>query len=65
MGELEGKVTIITGGGSGIGAGIARVVAREGAKAVVTDLDGDDFGPEPDYPVLWVSTGRLARRSAR
>jgi len=41
MGELEGKVTIITGGGSGIGAGIARVVAREGAKAVVTDLDGD------------------------
>jgi predicted metal-dependent peptidase len=22
----------------------------------LTDLDGDDFGPEPDYPVLWVST---------
>jgi predicted metal-dependent peptidase len=23
----------------------------------LTDLDGDDFGPAPDYPVLWVSTG--------
>ena len=22
----------------------------------LTDLCGDDFGPEPDYPVLWVST---------
>jgi predicted metal-dependent peptidase len=22
----------------------------------LTDLDGDDFGPAPDYPVLWVST---------
>jgi predicted metal-dependent peptidase len=24
----------------------------------LTDLDGDDFGPAPDYPVLWVSTGK-------
>jgi predicted metal-dependent peptidase len=24
----------------------------------LTDLDGDDFGPVPDYPVLWVSTER-------
>jgi NAD(P)-dependent dehydrogenase (short-subunit alcohol dehydrogenase family) len=39
MGELDGKVAIVTGGGSGIGAGIVRVLAREGADVVVTDLD--------------------------
>src|SRR5207253_2333497 len=39
MGELDGRVAIVTGGGSGIGAGIVRVLAREGADVVVTDLD--------------------------
>ena len=39
IGILDGKVTIVTGGGSGIGAGIVRVLAREGADLVVTDLD--------------------------
>jgi|HubBroStandDraft_1064217.scaffolds.fasta_scaffold03536_2 predicted metal-dependent peptidase len=24
----------------------------------LTDLDGDEFGAPPDYPVLWVSTGK-------
>jgi meso-butanediol dehydrogenase/(S,S)-butanediol dehydrogenase/diacetyl reductase len=39
VGELEGKVALVTGGGSGIGAGIVRVLRREGADVVVTDLD--------------------------
>ncbi len=39
MGLLEGKVGIITGAASGIGAATARVMAREGAKLVLTDLD--------------------------
>jgi predicted metal-dependent peptidase len=26
----------------------------------LTDLDGGDFGPAPDYPVLWVSTGSMS-----
>jgi NAD(P)-dependent dehydrogenase (short-subunit alcohol dehydrogenase family) len=39
MGELDGKVVVITGGGSGIGRGIASVLAREGADLVITDLD--------------------------
>jgi NAD(P)-dependent dehydrogenase (short-subunit alcohol dehydrogenase family) len=39
MGLLDGKVGIITGASSGIGAATARVLTREGAKLVLTDLD--------------------------
>ncbi len=34
-GSLEGKTAIIYGGGGGIGAGVARTFAREGARVVV------------------------------
>src|SRR5229473_4099506 len=39
MGQAQGKVAIVTGGASGIGAACATTLAREGAKVVVTDLD--------------------------
>src|SRR5262249_29097169 len=39
MGQVDGKVAIITGGARGIGAACARTLAREGAKVVVTDVD--------------------------
>src|ERR1700736_1764523 len=39
MGQVEGKVAIVTGGASGIGAACAATLTREGAKVVVTDLD--------------------------
>ncbi len=35
MGQLDGKVSIITGGGTGIGKGIARAFAREGSQLVL------------------------------
>jgi NAD(P)-dependent dehydrogenase (short-subunit alcohol dehydrogenase family) len=39
MGQLDGKVGLITGAASGIGAACARVLSREGAKLLLTDLD--------------------------
>ena len=35
MGQLEGKVTVLTGAGTGIGKGIARAFAREGAPLIL------------------------------
>lgn len=37
--RLEGKTAIVTGGGSGFGAGICRRFAAEGARVMVADID--------------------------
>jgi NAD(P)-dependent dehydrogenase (short-subunit alcohol dehydrogenase family) len=39
MKQLEGKVALVTGAGSGIGEAVALVLAREGSKVVLTDVD--------------------------
>ena len=37
--RLKDKVTLVTGAGSGFGAGIARLYASEGAKVVINDIN--------------------------
>ena len=39
--DIAGKVFIVTGGASGLGEGAARMLAREGAKLVVADVQAD------------------------
>ncbi|PND32989.1 3-oxoacyl-ACP reductase [Achromobacter pulmonis] len=39
MSQLQGKVAIVTGGGSGFGEGIVKLYAKEGAKVVIADIN--------------------------
>jgi NAD(P)-dependent dehydrogenase (short-subunit alcohol dehydrogenase family) len=40
-GRLRGKITLVTGGGAGLGAATAKRFAEEGALVVVTDIKGE------------------------
>jgi NAD(P)-dependent dehydrogenase (short-subunit alcohol dehydrogenase family) len=62
MQDLEGKVAVVTGAGSGIGEGIARAAADAGMKVVVADIDlskaqtvADDLGEDAMACVVDVS----------
>ena len=41
MGRVSGKMALITGGAQGLGRATAMMLAREGAKVTVTDVNGD------------------------
>src|SRR6266852_3824939 len=39
MGQVDGKIAIVSGGASGIGAACVETLAREGARVVISDID--------------------------
>ena len=45
MGRVEGKVALVTGAAAGLGYADARVLAREGATVVMTDINESDGKP--------------------
>jgi acetoin reductase-like protein len=80
MGKLDGRVTLVSGSGRGIGRAIALRYAREGAKVVVVDVDPasakavadelQSFGAEADAFQVDVSdpkqsTAMVARAAER
>ena len=62
MGKLDGKVAVITGAASGMGAATAQLFASEGARVLVTDMNeakGEDvaerLGPNGEFKRVDVS----------
>jgi NAD(P)-dependent dehydrogenase (short-subunit alcohol dehydrogenase family) len=66
MGQLDGKVAIVTGAGRGIGRGEALALAAEGASVVVNDMggswqgEGNDQRPAAEVADEIIALGGLA-----
>ena len=40
MGRVSGKMALVTGGAQGLGEAIGRMLAKEGARVTLTDING-------------------------
>ena len=58
MARLQDKVVIVTGGAQGLGEGIARRLAEEGASLVIADVTAQRRNQSP---TAW--SGRAGKRS--
>ena len=69
MGKLEGKVAVITGAASGMGAATARLFASEGARVLVTDMNetkgqevAEELGANGEFKKVDVARRRCCYR---
>ncbi|HEY4019765.1 MAG TPA: SDR family NAD(P)-dependent oxidoreductase [Pseudonocardiaceae bacterium] len=65
MGQLDGRVAIVTGGARGIGAGISRLLVGEGAAVVVCDLGSGTDGAGADAGPAQAMAEELTAAGAR
>jgi 3-oxoacyl-[acyl-carrier protein] reductase len=64
MGTLDGKVAIVAGASKGIGAGIAKSLAAEGA-AITVDYASDHAGAENTVAAIMAAGGQAIAIRAR
>lgn len=66
--EIKGSVFVVTGGASGLGAGTARMLVKEGAKVVLADLQrepGESLARELGIAARFVETDVSSEESAK